>query len=82
MAMDRASILEGISRVFAEHLSIRDVTESTHLFRDLELDSLQQLTLVVEIENHFRVRFDDGDESGIETVSDIVDIVAHRLGAS
>jgi acyl carrier protein len=82
MAMDRAAILEGISRVFEEHLSIRGVTESTHLFRDLELDSLQQLTLVVEIENHFRVRFDDGDESGIETVSNIVDLVAHRLGAS
>lgn len=81
MEMERPAILEGVSRVFAEHLSIPEVTESTHLFRDLELDSLQQLTLVVELENRFRIRFDEGDESGIETVSDIVNLVARRLGA-
>lgn len=79
--MERTAILEGVSRVFAEHLAIREVSESTHLFRDLELDSLQQLTLVVEIENHFRVRFDEGDETGIETVSDLVDLVASRLAS-
>jgi acyl carrier protein len=77
--MERAEILEGVSLVFSEHLAIREVTESTHLFRDLELDSLQQLTLVVEIENRFRVRFDDGDETGVETVADLVDLVARRL---
>jgi acyl carrier protein len=82
MDLNRAAILEGVSRVFDEHLSIREVSESTHLFRDLELDSLQQLTLVVEIENRFRIRFDEGDESGIETVADLVDLVASRLGAS
>lgn len=79
--MERDAILQGVSRVFAEHLSIPEVAESTHLFRDLELDSLQQLTLVVEIENQFRICFDDGDESGIETVSDIVNLVARRLRA-
>jgi acyl carrier protein len=77
--LERAEILEGVTRVFAEHLAIRDVAESTHLFRDLELDSLQQLTLVVEIENRFRIRFDGGDESGIVTVSDIVNLVSRRL---
>jgi acyl carrier protein len=81
-SMDRAAILDGVSRVFAEHLSMNEITESTHLFRDLELDSLQQLTLVVEIENRFRIRFDEGDESGIETVCDLVDLVASRLAAS
>lgn len=79
MELERAAILEGVTQIFAEHLAIGEVTESTHLFRDLELDSLQQLTLVVEIENRFRIRFDGGDESGIETVCDIVNVVARRL---
>jgi acyl carrier protein len=78
--MDRSRILEGVTKVLEEHLSIRDVTESTHLFDDLRLDSIKQLTFVVELENHFRVCFDEGDETNIETIGDVVDVVAKRLG--
>jgi acyl carrier protein len=77
--VERKAILDGVSRVFAEHLQIPDVSETTHLFRDLKLDSLQQLTLVVELENRFRLRFESSDEEGIETVGDVVDAVARRL---
>jgi acyl carrier protein len=80
--MERAVILEQVRQVLVDHLSIRDVTEETHLLRDLKLDSIQQLTFVVELENHFRVRFDEGDESGIATIGDVVDLLSHRLDAS
>ena len=80
--MDRASILRDVRQVLEEHLSIADVDESTHLFRDLELDSIQQLTFVVEIENHFKICFDEGDEADIETIGDVVDAVSNRLGSS
>jgi acyl carrier protein len=77
--VERKEILDSVSRVFAEHLRIEDVSETTHLFRDLKLDSIQQLTLVVELENRFRLRFESSDEEGIETVGDVVDVVARRL---
>jgi acyl carrier protein len=80
--VERQAILDGVSRVFAEHLRIEGVSEATHLFRDLKLDSIQQLTLVVELENRFRLRFETSDEEGIETVGDVVDVVARRLDAS
>ena len=80
--VDRASVLRDVRKVCKEHLSIADVDEATHLFRDLELDSIQQLTLVVEIENHFKICFDEGDEAGIETIGDVVDAVSNRLGSS
>lgn len=79
--MERKAIFDSVSRVFAEHLQIRDVSEATHLFRDLKLDSIQQLTLVVELENRFRLRFESSDEEDIETVGDVVDVVARRLDA-
>ncbi len=79
-AMDRSRILEGVTGVLEEHLSIRDVTESTHLFDDLRLDSIKQLTLVVELENRFQFCFDEGDETKIETIGDVVDVVSRRLG--
>ncbi len=80
MAMDRASILQDVQQVLEEHLTIKDVAETTHLFRDLELDSIQQLTFVVELENHFKICFDEGDESGIQTIGDVVEAVSQRLG--
>jgi acyl carrier protein len=78
-AMERRAILEGVREVFAEQLEIHDLTEKTHLLRDLKLDSIQQLTLVVELENRFRVAFGDGDEAGIESVGDVVDLLERRL---
>lgn len=77
--MDRRRVLREVKRVLEDHLTITDVDESTHLFRDLELDSIQQLTFVVELENHFRICFDEGDEAGIDTIGDVVDAVAERI---
>ena len=77
--MERGAILEGVREVFAEQLKIHVLTEETHLLRDLKLDSIQQLTLVVELENRFRVAFGDGDETGIERVRDVVDLLERRL---
>lgn len=79
MATDRPSVLKAVQRVLEEHLTIKDVDEATHLFRDLELDSIQQLTFVVELENHYKICFDEGDESGIQTIGDVVDAVIRRL---
>ncbi len=80
--MERGAILEGVRQVFAGELKIHDLTEDTHLLRDLKLDSIQQLTLVVELENRFRVAFGDGDETGIEKVGDVVDLLERRLSGS
>ena len=80
--MDRAGVLHDVQKVLEEHLTIVDVDETTHLFKDLELDSIQQLTFVVEIENHFKICFDEGDEAGIGTIGDVVDAVSNRLGKS
>ena len=79
--MPRAEFLEGVRRVFADELKIESLTEETHLVRDLKLDSIQQLTLVVELENRFRVAFGQGDETGIENVGDVVDLIERRLSA-
>jgi acyl carrier protein len=80
--MDRATIFDGVRKVFADELKIQDLDEDTHLLRDLKLDSIQQLTLVVELENRFRVAFGDGDEAGIESVGDVVDLLERRLSGS
>jgi acyl carrier protein len=78
--MTEHQILEAIRSVLREHLQIvSPVKRETDLFRDLALDSLKQLTFIVELENRFRICFDEGDEEGLRTIGDVVGLVARRL---
>ena len=78
--MTELEILEGVREVIRDELRLNmPVTPSTNLVRDLQLDSLKQLTLVVELENRFQVRLDAGDEEGLETLEDVVRLVQRRL---
>ena len=80
--MTDAQILAGIRAVVAEHLDVdAPIEPATELVADLELDSIELLTLVAELENRFRICFDDGDEEGIVSVADLVRRVGERLAA-
>jgi len=73
-------ILHGIATVARTHVRVHSaLAPETHLLRDLELDSLARLTLVSELENHFRIAFDEGDEHELETVADLVALIGRRL---
>ncbi len=48
---------------------------------DLGIDSLARVDLIVAIERHFDVLFDEGELTEVVSVSDLVHIVERRLGA-
>jgi acyl carrier protein len=54
------------------------LTRETRLVDGLALDSLRQLTLVVEVEDRFRVCLDERDEAAVETVGDLVDLIRRK----
>jgi acyl carrier protein len=72
-------ILRGIEQVVRAHLG-RDLSlrPADRLVETVELDSIRRLTLVIELENHFRVCLDEGDEADIETVADLVAMIRKR----
>jgi len=73
-------ILEGVRNVLRSHLAIaQPVDAETDLTGELQLDSLALLTLIVELENHFRICFEPDDEQGIQTVGDLVAVIARLL---
>lgn len=45
-----------------------------------QLDSMQRMTLVVAIEDHFHVAFDEDDEAELLTVDDLVRVLQRKLG--
>jgi acyl carrier protein len=75
-----AEILAAIGEVAREHLDLpAGIRPELRLVEDLHLDSIKLLTLAVEVENRFRVRLDEEDESSIVTVGDLVAAVRRRL---
>ena len=52
---------------------------SLRLAEDLALDSVQRLTLAVEVENRFRICLEPEDEEGIATVGDLASVVEGKL---
>lgn len=78
--MSDAEILAGIRAVARMHLRVeREIGMETPITQALALDSLRMLTFVAELENHFRVCFEDGDEIGLITVADLVVVLRRRL---
>lgn len=80
--MTDQEILDAINAVAAEHLDATNaVTLESKLVETLELDSIRLLTLVVELENHFQICLEEGDEEGVETGADLVALLRTRLHA-
>ncbi|HET6346371.1 MAG TPA: phosphopantetheine-binding protein [Myxococcota bacterium] len=78
--MNDTEIFEAIRGVLEQHLHLRiPVTPQTDIARDLALDSVHQLTFIVELENRFRICFDPDDEQGLRTLGDVARLVARRL---
>ena len=44
-----------------------------------QLDSVARLTLVVAIEDHFKICFDPEDEEDIHTVEELVQLIERKL---
>jgi acyl carrier protein len=75
-------IFEAIRGVLERHLHLRiPVTPQTDITRDLALDSVHQLTFIVELENRFHICFDPDDEQGLRTLGDVARLVGRRLQA-
>jgi acyl carrier protein len=80
--MTREAILQGVAEVARRHLGWHgSLTPDMRLVEDLRLDSVRLLTLAAEVENRFRVLLDEEEELGLETVGDLLEVLAGKLQA-
>jgi len=81
--MSDETILAGIREIL-EDMDVHSegeripLSRDVHIVRDLDLDSLKRIELVIRIENEFRVRLEPEDEEEITTLGDLVDVVRRR----
>ena len=69
-------IFAAITRIIQDELGWKETFTRTHPVK--ELDSMQQLSLVVAIEDHFEICLDPDDENHIETLQDLVLLVQKK----
>ena len=71
--------LTEIRRVLREELGLsREVRLEDDLVSDLQLDSVSLLTLVVGLEDRFRIALEEQDAASVRTVRDLAVLVERR----
>lgn len=79
----RADVLRSIETITAKlRPDFGPVSEAHTLDADLELDSIERMTLAVELEDTWQVTLDEVDELSIRSVRDLIDAVERRTFAS
>lgn len=62
-----------------EEIEPEKVTRETSLREELDLGSLQAITLVMDLEENFGIVVDDDELEHLETVGDIHDLILGKL---
>lgn len=74
-----ADLLGTVQSIASTYLGLeRRLAAGDRLVEDLGLDSLQRMTLAIEIENELRICLDPEDEAQIWTVSDLVSVLRRK----
>jgi acyl carrier protein len=71
------SVLSGLLEVPVDQIS-----EATSTIEDLQIDSLDAVSLQMEIEDAFNITIHDNSFDEVKTVGDIVRIVESKVGIS
>jgi acyl carrier protein len=72
-------VLGEIRRLLREELGVTRLAQGADdLVRDLQLDSVGLLTLVVGLEDRFRVALREEDAAAVRTVQDLAALVLRR----
>lgn len=72
---------ESVLAILAQEtgVAVAEITETTELVGDLGIDSPRALQVLVEIEDKFDIEVDDEEVANLQTVGDILKVVAKRF---
>ncbi len=75
-----------IAEIIIEELKLKDVTPDTFdpkldLIEDLGIDSMELTTIVVVLQDEFKVRIDEDDFGKLTTLAKITEYIEQKKGA-
>jgi len=77
--MTREEILKNVTNIVSIITHDEDIKETTHLWDDLHMDSLDKVEMVIMIEKEFLINIPDVQADDIQTIYDLVNIVEKLL---
>ena len=82
MKKTRAQIMEELTEIFRDVFDDEDIVlgEDTTAGDIEDWDSLMHITLITELENHFRNKFKLKEVIGMENVGGTIDLIEEKLG--
>jgi acyl carrier protein len=75
----RDRIVQHLIAASDEEIDASKVTDQTTLRKDLDLSSLQSVTLVMDLEDEFGVTIEDEEIESLDTVGDVLAMVTQKL---
>lgn len=80
--MSEAQVLAELEQIAAEQFGVRkSLRLEDDLIRDLDLDSVQLITLAVAVEERFRIALPFETSARIRTIGDLCHIVSREAGS-
>jgi|YelNatPaOPRAMG01_1025707.scaffolds.fasta_scaffold01628_9 acyl carrier protein len=77
--MDRLEILETLKQIVREKLNYKgELQEGTEFLKDLNADSLDLLSIVMAVEDTFKIRIPDEDLPQLRTLGDALEYVLKK----
>lgn len=78
MAHERSEIVKAIAQIVNEETGVdaTRVVEGASFAADLDIDSLDLLSITTRIEEHFNITIADTQATALRTVGEAVDLVA------
>lgn len=77
--MTRDRVLELILEASDEEMSLDDLKPETSLRDELDLTSMQAITLVMDLEDGFGIEVEDEEIERLETVGDVLALLDSKL---
>lgn len=73
-------VFDKIKEIIIEQLGVEEesITNSTHLMKDLEADSLDAVEIIMAIEDEFDIEVPDEDAERFQIIGDIVKYVEEK----
>jgi acyl carrier protein len=72
------NVLDTVQTLFAQKVKAEKLEVKTEL-RDLGLDSLDQVELMMDIEKEFNIEFENDEMTNFKTIEDVIKAVEAKL---
>ena len=75
----RARAIQHLVEASDLEINAAEVTNATSLRDDLEIGSLQALTLIMDLEEEFGIAVEDDEFEALRTVGDVIELLEAKL---